>query len=257
MTGTIFDIKEMAVHDGPGIRTTVFFKGCPLSCKWCHNPEGLIKSPQLMYKKGRCTGCGKCKEKCEHEECQIYGRCIRICPENCLEISGKKVDAKELAIMLEKTADVLGDSFGGFTFSGGEPLMQPEFLLALAEHLKGYNLCMETSGYADEETFRKTVDVMDYVIMDIKLADDVLHRKYTGVSNRKIIENFQYLRLSGKPYVIRTPLIPNICDTENNLSEIKKIIEDSRWEKLPYNQMASAKYEMLGLPYPMDLPVHR
>ena len=181
MTGTIFDIKEMAVHDGPGIRTTVFFKGCPLSCKWCHNPEGLKQPPQLMYKKARCVDCGKCMEKCEHDECQPYGRCIRVCPENCLEISGKKVDAKELAVKLKKTADVLGNSFGGFTFSGGEPLMQSAFLLELAEYLRSYHLCIETSGYAEEETFQMVVSKMDLVIMDIKLADADLHKKYNFI----------------------------------------------------------------------------
>ena len=252
MIGTIFDVKEMAVHDGPGIRTTVFFKGCPLRCKWCHNPEGLIQTPQLMYKKARCIGCGKCREKCEHEECQPYGRCIRACPENCLEVSGRIVDVNELANELKSTAEVLGDSFGGFTFSGGEPLMQHEFLLELADNLKGYHLCIETSGYADEEIFKKIVSKMDFVIMDIKIADDKLHRKYTGVSNEKILKNFNFLRSSGKPYIIRTPLIPNICNTEENLSKISQIIGDSTWEKLPYNEMAGAKYEMLNLKYPMD-----
>lgn len=251
MTGTIFDIKEMAVHDGPGIRTTVFLKGCPLSCKWCHNPEGLKQTPQLMYKKARCIDCGKCKEKCEHDECQPYGRCIRVCPENCLEVSGKKVYAKELAVKLKKTADVLGNSFGGFTFSGGEPLMQSVFLLELAEHLRPYHLCVETSGYAEEETFQMVVSKMDLVIMDIKLADADLHKKYTGVSNEIILKNFEILRSSGKPYIIRTPLIPNVCDTEDNLSKIKQIIGKSKWEQLPYNQMAGAKYEMLNMVYPM------
>ena len=142
MTGIIFDIKEMAVHDGPGIRTTVFMKGCPLRCRWCHNPEGLSMNPQIMYKEQRCTKCGKCYGECSHSECKIFGRCIHICPENCLEVTGKVVDTRTLAKELIKSAKVLGDNFGGFTFSGGEPLFQPEFLLNLIDELKDYNLCI-------------------------------------------------------------------------------------------------------------------
>ena len=167
MKGVIFDIKEMAVHDGPGIRTTVFFKGCPLRCKWCHNPEGLSSKPQLMYKEARCVKCGRCMTKCSHPECQPFGRCIHICPQNCLEIAGRTVDAKELAKELKQNAKILGDSFGGFTFSGGEPLSQPEFLTALMNELKDYHLCIETSGYAEKAVFERVIDKLDFVIMDI------------------------------------------------------------------------------------------
>ena len=252
MTGTIFDIKEMALHDGPGIRTTVFLKGCPLRCKWCHNPEGLSTKPQLMYKKVRCIGCGECLKECNHGDREQFGRCIYRCPENCLEISGKTVDAGELAKKLIKNSEMLGDSFGGFTFSGGEPLMQPEFLLDLAGNLEGYHLCLETSGYASEVIFKRVTECVDLVIMDIKIADCDLHREYTGVGNELILKNFELLKKEGKPHVVRTPLIPGITDTEENLSKIKCIVEESSWEKLPYNNMAGAKYEMLNMQYPMD-----
>ena len=138
MNGVIFDIKEMAVHDGPGVRTTVFFKGCPLRCRWCHNPEGLTSKPQLMYKGSRCLHCGLCKIPCTHPECQPFGRCLHACPDNLLYVAGRTVSAEELAAELKKSAEPLGDNFGGFTFSGGEPIMQPEFLLFLAEELKGF-----------------------------------------------------------------------------------------------------------------------
>lgn len=249
MTGVIFDIKEMAVHDGPGIRTTVFFKGCPLRCKWCHNPEGFSAQTQLMYKETRCVRCGRCMTKCVHPECQPFGRCIHICPQNCLEISGRTVEAKELACELKQNAKILGDSFGGFTFSGGEPLAQYKFLDELTDELKDYHLCIETSGYADKAVFKKIIDKLDFVIMDIKLADIELHKKYTGVSNEKILENFTVLKKSGKPYLIRTPLIPNISDTKENLDAIKKLIGTSEWQQLPYNKMAGAKYKMLGMSY--------
>lgn len=249
MTGTIFDIKEMAVHDGPGIRTTVFFKGCPLRCIWCHNPEGLTSEPQLMYKYARCIDCKNCQRECNHDECKPFGRCIHACPENCLEIVGKKVTANELAVELKKSADVLGNDFGGFTFSGGEPLAQPEFILELIEELKDYHLCIETSGYADSDIFKTVIDNLDFIIMDIKLADSDLHKKYTGVGNEQILENFEILKGCGKPYIIRTPLIPNITDTKENLDAIKQIIGDSHWEKLPYNTMAGAKYKMVGIEF--------
>lgn len=249
MTGTIFDIKEMAVHDGPGIRTTVFFKGCPLRCRWCHNPEGLTSEPQLMYKDARCLHCNSCARQCTHEDCRPFGRCIHSCPENCLEIVGRRVDDIALAAELIKNAEVLGDSFGGFTFSGGEPLAQPDFLLGLIGELHGYHLCIETSGFADSRLFSEVINKIDFVIMDIKLANSDLHKKYTGVRNEKLLANFEILKRNDKPYIIRTPLIPNITDTAENLEGIKEIIGDSRWERLPYNAAAGAKYKMLGLKY--------
>lgn len=249
MTGTIFDIKEMAVHDGPGLRTTVFFKGCPLRCRWCHNPEGLERRPQLLYKKARCLRCDACRQPCTHEECKPFGRCIHVCPENCLEIAGREVTATALARELKQTAEVLGGSFGGFTVSGGEPLAQPEFLLELLGELNGYHLCVETSGYAGAETFAAVVDRLDYVIMDLKLADSQQHRTYTGVDNEPILRNFRYLKESGKPFLIRTPLIPGITDTEENLAAIARLTDGCEWEKLPYNGAAGAKYAMLGMEY--------
>lgn len=249
MTGTIFDIKEMAVHDGPGIRTTVFFKGCPLRCIWCHNPEGLISKQQLMYKNVRCKGCERCRVPCEHTECQPFGRCVHICPENCLEICGRTLSADELAKELLASANAYGDGFGGFTFSGGEPLMQYEFLLETIGLLKGYHLCIETSGYADAEIFKRVVDSLDFIIMDIKLLDDELHKKYTGVSNKQILENFNYLKQSGKPFVVRTPMISGITDTKENLEAIEAFIGECKWEKLPENTMAGAKYRLLGMEY--------
>lgn len=249
MIGTIFDIKEMAVHDGPGIRTTVFLKGCPLRCKWCHNPEGLSFEPQLMYKYARCKGCKKCQTICNHPQCQPYHRCLLACSENCLEITGKRLDVKALAKELKASADILADSFGGFTFSGGEPLAQPDFLLELLEELKDYHLCIETSGFANSTVFQAVVEKLNYVIMDIKLADPYLHKKFTGVDNAQILKNFHYLEKSGKEYIIRTPMIPGITDTKENLDGIKAIIGNSHWEKLPSNAMAGAKYKMLGMEY--------
>lgn len=251
MNGIIFDSKEMAVHDGPGIRTTVFFKGCPLRCQWCHNPEGLSFKPQLMYKSKNCLGCDKCKQPCSHPECQPFKRCVHSCPENCLSIAGRTVTAKDLAKEIIPSADVLGKDFGGFTFSGGEPLAQSAFLLELMDELKDFHLCIETSGYCDGEIFNKVIEKLDFVIMDIKLADNDLHKKYTGVGNEKILRNFEHLKQSGKPFIIRTPLISGITDTEDNLLKIQNIIGDSVWEKLPENTAAGAKYNMLNMEFPL------
>lgn len=252
MNGTIFDIKEMAVHDGPGIRTTIFFKGCPLRCMWCHNPEGLSYTPQLMYKSARCIKCDACKKECTHPECQPFGRCLHICPENCLSITGRSITAKDLSDELIPAAKVLGSEFGGFTFSGGEPLAQSEFLLELMEYLNDYHLCIETSGFCDSATFKKVIDKLDFIIMDIKLADGTLHKKYTGVDNGIILKNFEILKNSGKPYIIRTPLIKGITDTKPNLDAIKQIIGDSSWEQLPENDVAGAKYKMLNMDFPLE-----
>ena len=250
MKGIIFDIKEMAVHDGPGIRTTVFLKGCPLRCVWCHNPEGLTPHRQLMYKEARCRKCGLCRNECSHAECIPYGRCIHACPENCLEIVGREIDAAQLASEILETALVLGDSFGGFTFSGGEPLAQYPFIAEIMDLLPGYSFCMETSGYAKEAIFRDAISRMDYVIMDLKLAEDAAHRRYTGVSNVAILRNLEILRSSGKACCIRTPLIPGITDTTENLDAIKKLVGDLPHELLTYNPVGEAKYKMLGISYP-------
>ncbi len=252
MNGIIFDIKEMAVHDGPGIRTTVFFKGCPLRCMWCHNPEGLSFTPQLMFKSNCCSDCGRCKEKCTHPECEPYGRCVHICPNNCLSIAGRYVSANDLAKELIENAEILGDSFGGFTFSGGEPLAQSEFLLELINELKPYHLCIETSGYCESETFKKVIDKLDFIIMDIKLADSEKHKQLTGVSNEIILKNFEILKNSGKPFIIRTPLIEGLTDSQENLTAIKAIIGDATWEQLPENNVAGAKYKMLNMEFPLE-----
>lgn len=246
---TIFDIKEMALHDGPGLRTTVFLKGCPLRCRWCHNPEGLSFEPQLMFRQAKCRGCQRCRQKCRHPGCQQYGRCLLVCPENCLEIAGRRVDVQTLAEEMKASASILEDGFGGFTLSGGEPLAQADPLQALLWELKEYHCCMETSGFAKPEVFSAVLSKLDMVIMDLKLADPKLHRENTGVSNEVILTNLRILQESGKPHILRTPLIPGITDTQENLSELKKLVADSPWEMLPYNPAAGAKYEMLGMDY--------
>ena len=251
MEGTIFDIKECSIHDGPGMRTTVFLKGCPLHCLWCHNPEGLRKEPQLTYKKNMCAHCGNCYLPCGHPECAPFGRCVHACPNGCLEISGRTISSEALAEKIESYRIFFDVSGGGVTFSGGEPLMQGDFVCEVADALNGIHKAIQTSGYAPEEIYRRVVERMDYVLQDIKLADPALHRQYTGVDNARILRNIAWLKESGKPFVFRVPLIPNITDTPENLKQIARITEDFPVELLPYNKLAGAKYEMLGLEYPL------
>ena len=247
MTGLIFDIKEFAVHDGEGIRTTVFFKGCPLRCVWCHNPEGLSPKKELYQKFNGCLGCGLCRIPCVHEECRAVGRCLHICPKNLISVAGVEWTASELADKLLKYKTFFDTMGGGVTLSGGEPLLQSDFCVELLTLLKGkIHTAIETSGYAKDEDFKRVVSLCDFVYMDIKLADGDQHKKYTGVDNRQILRNAEYLKESGIPHTFRTPLIPDITDTEENLKEIEKIVGDSSWERLPYNTLAGAKYASVG-----------
>ena len=249
MKGTIFDIKEFSIHDGPGGRVTVFLKGCPLRCTWCHNPEGLSSKPQLMYKKNLCTHCGSCKIPCNHSVCIDFEKCVYSCPNGCLSVAGKTIESWELAEKIKGYKDFFEITDGGVTFSGGEPLMQGEFLLDVLSELDGIHTAIQTSGFADYKLYKKIIDRVDYVMQDIKIADSDLHKKYTGVDNAVILKNIEYLKNSGKEFVFRIPLIPDITDTEENLIKISRITENHPVELLKYNTMAGAKYEMLNMKY--------
>ncbi len=249
MTGTIFDIKEFSLHDGPGARTTVFLKGCPLRCRWCHNPEGISPRPQLMVIESRCRHCGLCVQGCGHADCQPFHRCLHACPDHLVRVAGYEISAETLAEILLKNRDFFKTCNGGVTLSGGEPLMQPEFALELLQKLQGVHTAVETCGHARPEVFAAVIAAVDFVLLDMKLIDEQEHLAQTGVGNRLIVENFRQLKRSGKPYVIRTPLIPGITDTPDNLRGIQALIGDAPWEQLPYNTMAGAKYPQLGLTY--------
>lgn len=249
MLGTIFYIEEFTLHGGPRIRTTVFLKGCPLRCRWCHNPEGLSFSPEVMKKHNLCTGCNMCQKHCEHEDCKPFPVCVLACPNGALHIAGQRYSAEELANRLLENKEILKAGSGGVTFSGGEPLAQAEFMLEVISKLNGMHTAIQTSGYADQDVFKRVINKVDYVMFDIKLADPVKHKQYTGVSNELILKNFEILRKSNKDYIVTTPLIPNITDTQENLRAIKALIKDSKWQKLPYNPYTAAKYRMLNREY--------
>ena len=222
-TGTLFSIEEFAVNDGPGIRTTVFLKGCPLRCAWCHNPEGRSAEPQPLTKQGRTETCG-------------YA-----------------IDADALVAKLRRDEDIFRDSGGGVTFTGGEPLVQADFLCEVLEKLDGIHTAVETSGYASEQTFKRVLERVDYVLFDVKLVDSDEHKRWTGVGNELIKANLKTLCESGKEFVVRVPLIPGVNDTCENMEATAALLVGAkglqRVELLRYHKTAGAKYSMIGLEY--------
>ncbi len=253
--GIIFDIKEFAVFDGPGIRTTVFMKGCPLRCQWCHNPEGMSFERQLMISPKGCVQCGKCKVVCQHQEtkCVLCKRCIAVCPLHLRKICGIEITAQELAHKLLRSKAILERNEGGITFSGGEPLAQPTFLKSVLKYMSGVHTVIETSGYCSHAVFKEILQELDLVIMDLKLIDRLQHKYYTGVDNSMILTNLKTLIASKKEFIIRIPLIPGVNDNPTNLKQTAELLEGAqkliRVELLPYHQTAGAKYKMLGKDY--------
>lgn len=261
-TGVVFEIKQMALFDGPGIRTTVFMKGCPLRCQWCHNPEGLSPEPQLMVSHNNYLGCNKCKKVCKHKDgCILCGECIKVCPNNLRRICGEKYTSSQLAEVLLRDKDYLIGQGGGITFSGGEPTMQGKFILETIDKLENLHCAIETSGYCDKTLFRELIKKLDYIIMDIKIVDDEKHHYYTGVSNVKILENLEELKRSGKPFMIRIPVIPGVNDTDENFLATAQLLTNvpslEKVELLPYHKTAGAKYAMVGKAYKPDFDIQK
>ena len=254
--GVIFDIKEFAVFDGPGMRQTVFLKGCPLRCSWCHNPEGMCVRPQLMVSIASCLHCGRCEEVCPNEICTACGKCVPVCPLHLRRIAGKEMTSEELAEKILKDSDYYAKYGGGVTFSGGEPLLQADFLIEVLERLNGLHRAVETSGYCERERFQQVLAHLEYVMMDIKVMDPVLHERYTGVDNGLILRNAGMLCEGEVPFVIRIPVIPGVNDNEENYRETAKFLSGAkmlqRVEFLPYHKTAGAKYGMLGKAYRPD-----
>jgi pyruvate formate lyase activating enzyme len=268
LTGTIFDLKRYAIHDGPGIRTAVFLKGCPLDCWWCHNPEGRAPDPELMVRANRCHLCGECVAACPQgairlEEkvftdsalCQDCGMCAQVCVQGARELVGRVVTVPELLGQIERDVVFYDQSGGGVTLTGGEPLMQPcftiELLRACQEH--GIHTAVDTSGYAAWKFVAETAQHTDLFLYDLKLMDDERHRKFTGVSNRLILSNLQSLSAGEAQVIVRIPLIPGVNDDEQNLSLMQQFLSGlprlAGVEVLPYHAIAEAKYSALDLAY--------
>ncbi len=265
MTGTIFEIKRFAVHDGDGIRTTVFLKGCSLKCVWCHNPEGISAKPQLSYHKDKCIGCGECVGVCpegahgmtdsghvfDREKCISCGKCEEVCLGEALKLYGKKMTVEELMPTLLEDRDFYENSGGGVTLSGGECLMQADFCAELLKALKRENIntAVDTCGQISREAIDKVIPYTDIFLYDLKAYDPAVHKKCTGHTNELILENLRYIDECGKKIEIRIPYVP-----EYNSGELEKIGEFlstlknlTRVRVLPYHNYAGSKYESLGM----------
>ena len=269
MTGEIFDIKHFAVHDGPGIRTTIFLKGCPLHCVWCHNPEGMRRGQDLWVKREACIHCETCIHTCPKQElrmkdgevsidrslCDFCNKCVEKCPSRAMQRIDRQAEVKELVDLVTREEIFTRVSGGGVTISGGEPLYQPEFLKELLQGMKqaGVPTCIETSMFAKQEVLESIAPYVDQFLVDIKILDEETHKKYTGVSNQQILSNFRYLAGLGKPILVRIPLIPGITATEENLRAIRAFVDSVNpeipIEVLNFNSFAGSKYRFLDQKY--------
>jgi len=275
-SGFIFNIKRFAVHDGPGIRTSVFLKGCPLSCIWCHNPEGISPSVTLWYNRNTCILCGKCISSCsegalsfgyfngrqiveiDRDLCTLCGECVKECPTRSIDFAGKEIRLDELMAEIRKDFLYFSISGGGVTLTGGEPLAQGEFCVAVLKacRAEGINTAIETSLYCEREVLEAVVDYTGHFMADIKIFDRMLHERYTGKPNDIIRENLRFLALMGKSVLVRVPLIRSITDSSVNKKEILDFIDGLaagiQIEYLEYNRLTPAKYEKMGIPFSLD-----
>ncbi len=266
MVGNIFDIQRFSVHDGPGIRTIVFFKGCPLRCIWCHNPESQKVKPNVALYSDKCRSCGECLGKCEHSAhsisdgvhtvdrslCIECGDCISSCPFGALEIFGREAGSAEIMEEVMRDLTFYKNSHGGVTFSGGEPLMQGEFLVELLtlSKEKGLNTAIETSGFAKPELIKKIAPLTDLFLFDIKETNDERHKELTGVPFTPIYENLKLLDSLGANIVLRCPLIPDINTEDSHIEEIAKIAVElksvSEVNVMAYHTLGNGKYDAIG-----------
>lgn len=271
VTGRIFDIKRYAIHDGPGIRTTVFLKGCSLSCPWCHNPESQDGSPELLFSEDRCIHCGACLKVCpeqaieesgdriitDRERCTACGQCVTVCPAHAREIVGHTTTVKEVLNQVEKDILFYDESGGGVTLSGGEPLNQPDFCREILHQCKKHDIhtALDTSGYAEEKIFLSVAEHVDLFLYDLKLMDEERHKAYTGVSNELILANLERLDQLEKRIWVRFPLVPGITDDVQNISRLGQFISTlssvEAVQVLPYHGAGIQKYERLGRKYPL------
>ena len=267
--GIVFNIQKFSINDGPGIRTTVFLKGCPLRCAWCHNPESNSVKPEIFYDAKKCLLCGKCAMVCENgchkfidgihiydrEKCIACGKCVDKCVVEALETAGKEMTVEEVISEVLKDKAFYENSNGGITLSGGEPMLQFEFTYELLKAAKaeGLHTCMETCGFAKPEQYEKIKDLVDIFLFDYKLTDTKKHKEYTGVENNLIIENLKMIDSFGCKSVLRCPIIPTVNDTKEHFegiatmaNSLKNVLEINIE---PYHPLGSGKSEMLGKEY--------
>lgn len=262
--GIIFNIQRYSIHDGPGIRTLIFFKGCPLRCLWCSNPESQKSSPEILFSKTKCIGCGKCAEVCpknaiikstdkriNRDICDLCLKCVETCYAEALENAGKKMTIEEIIKEIEKDRPFYEKSGGGITVSGGEPLMQPKFLKELLKICKERNIntAIETCGYVKWPIFKEVLEFVDLVLMDLKHMDSRSHEKLTGKKNEIILENIKNIAKLKKPMIIRFPLIPTYNDSIENIRKIGEFVKNlggvDEINIIPFHRFGESKYEKL------------
>jgi pyruvate formate lyase activating enzyme len=268
--GRIFNIQRFSVQDGPGIRTTFFLKGCPLACPWCSNPESQKRSPELAIIRALCDGCGRCPEVCDaeaisvddgavtidRERCDSCGRCIEVCAPNALKIFGREISVEEAFLEAKKDELYYRNSEGGVTVSGGEPLLQSEFVSAFFARCKdaGMHTALDTCGYAPRSSLEDVLEHTDLVLFDLKLIDNQAHLEIAKAPNAPILDNAKVVAESGVPMIVRIPLVPGLVDTDENIRAIAHFVSElgpgvDSVNVLPYHRFGLSKYEMLGREY--------
>lgn len=262
----IFNIQHFSLHDGPGIRTAVFMKGCPLRCYWCHNPESFIPHPQIQFFAAKCTSCGQCGKICPNAHsgtsalftagCTLCGDCAKSCWSGALTETGREISLDELYREVSADRDLYDKSGGGVTFSGGEPLMQHSFLYEALKkcHEGGISTAVETSGFAEWQAIEKLLPCLDYIYYDIKILDRDRHISGTGVSNERILRNLALLCGTDKAVTVRVPVIPGFNDNEEDMESIAAMLAAlnhvPQAELMPFHGICIGKYESLGMEYP-------
>ena len=274
----IFDIKRYAINDGPGIRITIFLKGCSLGCKWCHNPESIPVQQQKMYSNDKCMRCGECVKHCPNDAltlmpngivtnadlCAMCGKCAEVCPTKAMEMTGELMTVEQVMTQIKKETILMDKSEGGVTFSGGEPLMHHEFLLEMLDACgkEGIHRCIDTTGFSNTDILLEVAAKSEHFLYDLKMMDSKKHKEWTGVPNEKILENLQILAVTDMSMNIRIPLIKGVNDDDKNIHESAKFIAALEGKKplvniLPFHNIAEKKYKKLGKDYQkgvMDVP---
>lgn len=266
----IFDIKRYAINDGPGIRVTIFYKGCPLSCVWCHNPESISPYAQKMYSESKCIGSVKCVEVCpesalklthegiitDTDKCTLCGKCAVVCPTKAIEMSGKAYTTDELIRIIERETIFFDHSEGGVTFSGGEPLMHHKNLIEILDKCRERDIhrVVDTTLFAKSEVVLEVAKRTDLFLVDLKAFDSEIHEKFTGVKNELILKNIQLLAENKHDFIIRIPFIEGINADESTLEKMAKFLSTIPWERkevnlLPYHDIGKHKHVKLGSEY--------
>lgn len=250
-TGRVFDIKRYAINDGPGIRVTIFLKGCPLTCRWCHNPESISPKVQKLYTASKCIGCGECVKVCPLQACElseegirtnadlcdVCGKCAEVCPAKATEMSGQYESVDDLIGVIEKERPFFEQSGGGVTFSGGEPLLYPKFLTEILDACgeRGVHRAVDTAGFVKKDVLLRIASRTDLFLFDLKMMDSEKHRKWTGVGNEIILENLNALAETGVAIQIRIPLIVGINTDDGNIEATAAIVAALAGDKKPVN----------------------